>query len=126
MKNVLMWLRDYGIILLVFFLLINAMQNCSQSRSIDKVNKQTITNAYRIDSISKLLSTGVYLLPKDELAMMLEIQRLQTAKLVLYDWNTVVRTVVRPDDRMNEYDLEIAKLMKDLAKLRQNNGANGK
>jgi hypothetical protein len=119
-----LWLRDYGILLLVFILMINAVQNCSQSTKLDKNAKEIKANAMRIDSINYLLSAGVYLLPKDELTLMLEIQRLQTAKLVLYDWNTVVRTTVRPDDRMNEYDVEIAKVTKELLTLRQNKGTN--
>ena len=126
MRKLLVWLREYGIILLVFVLLINAMQNCNQSRVIDRNTKIINTNVSKIDSINKSLAIGKYAVPKDEMVLMLELQRLQTAKLVLYDWNTVVRTVVRPDDRMNEYDIQIARVTKDLEKLRQNKDANGK
>ena len=126
MRKLLVWLREYGIILLVFFLMINAMQNCSQSRIIDRNTKLVNANVLKIDSINKALAIGKYAVPKDEMVLLLEIQRLQTAKLVLYDWNTVVRTVVRPDDRMNEYDIQIAKATKDLEALRQNKIENGK
>ena len=42
----------------------------------------------------------------------IEIGGLKTSKRTLYDWNAVIRTTVRPDDRMNEYDQEIKKLEK--------------
>jgi hypothetical protein len=112
MKNTLKWLRDYGIVLLVFFLMINLVQNCNQSKAISKNTKAIAVSTARVDSINGITA--------EEFAIMLEIQRIQTAKLVLYDWNTVVRTVVRPDDRMNEYDKEIAKLNKELETIRQN------
>lgn len=112
MEKTLKWLRDYGIVVLVFFLMINLMQNCNQSNSIAKNTKQIAYNTVRIDSISSITP--------EEFAIMLDIQKLKTAKLILYDWNTVVRTTVRPDDRMNEYDNEIAKLTKELDAARQN------
>ena len=96
--------------------MVNLMQNCSQSNSIAKNTKQIARNTIRIDS--------VYSITSEELSLMMEIQKLQTAKLILYDWNTVVRTVVRPDDRMNEYDNSIAKLNTELANVRRNNRVN--
>jgi hypothetical protein len=42
----------------------------------------------------------------------IEIGGLKASKRTLYDWNAVVRTTVRPDDRMNQYDEEIKKLEK--------------
>ena len=126
MKTFLSYIRDYGMFVLIFVLLINAMQNCSQSRTIDRNTKIIYSNVAKIDSINKVLSGGEYSVRQAELSIMLEIQRLQTAKLILYDWNTVVRTVVRPDDRMNEYDVQIANLTKELQTLRLNKSANGK
>lgn len=112
MEKILKWLSNYGVALIVVLLIINTMQNCSQSKSITKNRKAIIENSLRIDSIS-----GV---TPDEFAIMAEIQKLQTAKLILYDWNTVVRTTVRPDDRMNEYDNQIAKLTKELSAIKDN------
>jgi hypothetical protein len=43
---------------------------------------------------------------------MIEIEGLKASKRTLYDWNAVVRTAVRPDDRMNEYDAQIEKIQK--------------
>jgi hypothetical protein len=43
---------------------------------------------------------------------MIEIEGLRASKRTLYDWNAVVRTAVRPDDRMHEYDAQIEKIQK--------------
>jgi len=45
----------------------------------------------------------------------LEIHGLETSKRMLYDNNVIVRTSVRPDDRMNEYDQQIKALEKKLS-----------
>jgi hypothetical protein len=47
-----------------------------------------------------------------DLKKMIEIEGLKASKRTLYDWNAVVRTSVRPDDRMNEYDAQIEKIQK--------------
>lgn len=39
---------------------------------------------------------------------------LETARRVVYDQNTIVRTTKRPDDVMNEYDAKIKELRKKL------------
>ena len=54
----------------------------------------------RIDTLENSVATK-----KD-----LQIEGLRSSKRTLYDWNSVVRTTVRPDDRMNQYDQEIKEL----------------
>ena len=123
MNKTLLWLRDYGIVFLVFILCINGMQTCNQSTRISSNTKQIKYNTVRLDSINNALTNGMYI-SKEEYTLMLEIQRLQTAKLVLYDWNSVVRTAVRPDDRMNYYYGMIEKAQKELDALRKNKTQN--
>lgn len=120
MKKVIEWLHSYGILILVVFVLISSTQTCAVRRQNEKLVKESQATNRKLDSLYTLV------MPKDELAIQMEINRLSTAKMVLYDWNTVVRTVVRPDDRMNEYDTQIAKLQKDLQELRANKIKNGK
>ena len=48
----------------------------------------------------------------------MEIEGLRISKRTLYDWNSIVRTVVRTDDRMNSYDNEIKKLEKKLNEIK--------
>lgn len=80
----------------------NLFGTCSSCSTTKKVAKESFDQVYT----------------KEEMDIVLEIQRIKTAKDVLYDWNTVVRTTVRPDDRMNEYDEKIENLEKQLKKLR--------
>lgn len=86
----------WAILLGMFFLLF--LKQCGISRDQEKIVKELKTITLKMDSLST---------KKD-----IEIQGLKTSKRILYDWNSVVRTAVRPDDRMNEYDREIEKIQK--------------
>lgn len=83
-------------LLILFLILIIFLKQCGVSREQNKITK-------RLDSLEKKISNVP---TKKEL----EIQGIVICKRTLYDWNSVVRTSVRPDDRMNEYDQEIKKL----------------
>lgn len=83
-------------------LLVILVGQCTSSRRISNIEKQQKSLNQKIDS------TYVSTLQKT-----VEIEGLKISKRTLYDWNSVVRTAVRPDDRMNEYDQQIDKLQKD-------------
>ncbi len=86
-----------GFFLSMFFLIL--VGNCNNSR-----NRKEISNLQKeIDSLRVEISNH----PTRKELM---IEGLKTSKRTLYDWNSVVRTSVRPDDRMNQYDEEIKKL----------------
>ena len=121
MEKTLKWLRDYGIILLTFVLLLSSMQTCVTRSQVDKNTKSIEVNTRKIDSSSMVLRSG-YVVPKNEFYLMLQIEKLKSAKMTLYDWNAVVRTVVRPDDRMNWYDQEINRLQSQLDSIRFRHG----
>lgn len=80
-------------------LVIIFVQQCSTSSRVSKIEKQAKTMNTRIDSVYT-----------SDLKKMIEIEGLRASKRTLYDWNAVVRTAVRPDDRMNQYDAEIQKI----------------
>lgn len=82
-------------------LVILFVQQCSTSSKVSKIEKQAKIMNTRIDSVYT-----------SDLKKMIEIEGLKASKRTLYDWNAVVRTAVRPDDRMNEYDAEIQKIEK--------------
>ncbi len=86
------WLILLGLFVLLFF------KQCGISRDQDKIVKEIKTLNARVDSLAT---------KKD-----MEVEGLKTSKRILYDWNSIVRTAVRPDDRMNEYDREIEKIQK--------------
>lgn len=77
------------------------VQQCSTSRKVSGLEKQTKVMNTRIDSVYT-----------SDLKKMIEIEGLKASKRTLYDWNAVVRTAIRPDDRMNQYDAEIEKIQK--------------
>lgn len=83
------------------FLLILMLQQCNNSSKIAKVEKQEKLLNQRIDSVYT-----------SDLKKMIEIEGLKASKRTLYDWNSVIRTTVRPDDRMNQYDSEIEKIQR--------------
>lgn len=82
-------------------LLVISFQQCVTSSRISKIEKQERALNKRIDSVYT-----------SDLQKMIEIEGLRASKRTLYDWNAVVRTSVRPDDRMNEYDAQIEKIEK--------------
>lgn len=87
--------------IVIAFLLISLIQQCNNSSRIGKIEKQAKLMNQRIDSVYT-----------SDLQKMIEIEGLRASKRTLYDWNAVVRTAVRPDDRMNEYDAQIEKIQK--------------
>jgi hypothetical protein len=82
-----------GLLVIIF------VQQCSTSSRVSKIEKQAKVMNTRIDSVYT-----------SDLKKMIEIEGLKASKRTLYDWNAVVRTAVRPDDRMNQYDAEIQKI----------------
>lgn len=92
--------ENLHVILLALFL-ISSVQQCTNSRRLAKIEKQQKALVERIDSTYTV-----------SLQRAVEIEGLKISKRTLYDWNSVVRTAVRPDDRMNEYDKQIDLLQK--------------
>jgi hypothetical protein len=84
---------------IIGLLLILFVKQCGVNRDIDRINKSIKETNNKMDSLAT----------KKEL----EIEGLKISKRVLYDWNSIIRTTVRPDDRMNQYDQEIEKLQKN-------------
>ena len=76
------------ITVLLFFVF---LQNCSINRKYD-VLKRNMESA------------------QQENLKQIKIEGLRVSKRILYDNNAIVRTSIRPDDKMNEYDNEIKKL----------------
>jgi hypothetical protein len=86
-------LKNYGWAIALFLMVIATFQTCSSSKKIAALKKQ------------------VQALPTSEqVSKEIQIEGLRTSKRMLYDNNAIIRTTVRPDDRMNEYDAEIKKL----------------
>lgn len=85
---------------------------CGTKGNLDRTNRRIDTVQKSIDSIDSTAATKV---SEQEMEIMLEIISLETARRVVYDNNTIVRTTKRPDDVMNEYDQKIKELRKKLS-----------
>lgn len=117
--EVIKWLQKYGTIITLVLVLFTFLMTCSNKGKISQI-KTTVENTNTNQAEADSVSNDLYIISKEELRLIMDIQKYETAKQVLYDWNSVVRTVVRPDDRMNFYDGEIEKLEEQLNTLRAN------
>lgn len=86
-------IKSSGWVIAVFFMVLSMFQTCSLSRKVADLKKK-----------AKEYPT------REEIITQFQIEGLRTSKRMLYDNNAIIRTTVRPDDRMNEYDAEIKKL----------------
>lgn len=97
-----------AIYVLLIVTCINGCNSCSSQKENMKLRKE-------VDSLStqvKDLTNQTY--TKKELDTRMEIGGYEISKRMLYDQNAIVRTTVRPDDRMNEYDQKIKELQEKL------------
>ena len=86
-----------GFFLLLFIVtLANSCGNSGNRKEVAKLRKE-------IDSLRVEIANH----PTHK---QLQAEGLRISKRTLYDWNSVVRTAVRPDDIMNQYDQEIKKI----------------
>jgi len=81
--------------------IISFFRSCTLSNQVKRVERELIETKTEIHDFKEMFWT------KEEFDTRLSIHGLETSKRTLYDWNAVVRTVVRPDDRMREYDKKI-------------------
>lgn len=87
---------------LLFLVAIVFLKQCSLNREQNKISKEIKSIKAQMDSVAT----------KKDILREIKIEGLKTSKRTLYDWNAVIRTTTRPDDRMNEYDKEIEILEK--------------
>lgn len=107
MKKLLDFLNNYGILILVLLGLMIFINTCGTSGKIER-------NGRRIDKLEKgvikLDSTLNTKVSEKTLKKEFDIYQLEISKNILYDWNSVIRQVTRPDDRMKYYDDKIKEL----------------
>jgi hypothetical protein len=84
------WLISLVLLLVIF------LQTCSNSKKYTALKKD-------VDKLENVPT-------KIEMEKAIKIEGFEISKRMLYDNNAIIRTTVRPDDRMNEYDQEIKKL----------------
>lgn len=103
--------------LMFFLIMLTTCKSCQIKNDISEVNSQVIelelANQTLTNSVDSLNGAIV---SKEEIMMIQEIEGLKTSKRTLYDWNAVIRTTIRPDDRMVEYDQQIQSIQEELNK----------
>lgn len=82
----------------------------------DKLNDMSV-QLNEISSRVNKLSNTTY--TKSEMNIVMDIYGNELSKNILYDWNSIVRTVIRPDDKFVEYDKKIKKLKRKLTELQK-------
>jgi len=93
-KTLLKKIEEKSWLIILIFLVLTFFQTCSVNRKYNDLKK----SIEKIDSTTKITSKQF------------SIEGFKISKRMLYDNNAIVRTAIRPDDRMNEYDIEIKKL----------------
>lgn len=104
-------LNKYFIYAIWSFLFVSVLVNfrsCGVVKENAKVKNQVILLQNEVDSLKNNIYT------KEELDVRMEILGYEISKRMLYDNNLVIRTQIRPDDKMNEYDKKIKELMDKL------------
>ena len=89
----------YGIFILSLFM---GFRSCSTTKENKKLRNEVTKLTTQVDSL------------KVDMQTIFAIEGYEVSKRMLYDQNAIIRTVVRPDDRMNYYDVKMAELRKKL------------
>lgn len=107
-------------ILLVLFIALSLINTCNSCKS-NQSSKNNQTEIHKLDSSTNVLDSTIHsdFYNKRELNLRMEIEGLRISKRILYDWNAIVRTYIRPDDVMNEYDKMIELLQKELDEIKK-------
>jgi sensor domain CHASE-containing protein len=102
----------YPIYVIAVLGIFSFFRGCSTASENKKLRKEITELKSEVHSLDSTLNVNFY--TKQELDKRMEIEGLKTSKRTLYDWNAVIRTTVRPDDRMNEYDKQIKALQNEI------------
>lgn len=97
-------------VLLMFMTMMNTCNSCSTKRQIINLKKQVDSVKTKLEKIPNVDYMNNL---KNDVNIFFQIEGFRISKRILYDNNAIIRTIVRPDDRMNEYDMEIQKLQKN-------------
>lgn len=97
-------IKEYLAIVAIFLMMVIMVSTCGTRTKIEKLTKEI----NHLNSLDKQRDSIINVRIKSAI----EVEGLKISKRNLYDQNAIVRTAIRPDDRMVEYDNEIKKLTK--------------
>jgi len=102
----------YAIYVLAVMSMVNGCNSCNTSKEVSKIRKEVDTLETGISTLKNQIKDQYY--TKEESDVRISIEGYEISKRMLYDQNAIVRTVMRPDDRMAEYDKKIKELRERL------------
>tara|TARA_R110000803_G_scaffold91516_5_gene158977 strand:+ start:182 stop:508 length:327 start_codon:yes stop_codon:yes gene_type:complete len=91
-------------IVAIALMLIVFMNTCGTKGKVKSLSKQVEKLELTVEKQDSIIANTVSV---ERLQNIVELDGLRVSKRNLYDQNVIIRTKVRPDDRMNEYDIEI-------------------
>ena len=103
------FLSKYGLIISITLSVFIILKSCNTNKKIKRFNTNVIKLTKELEVQDSVISQ---MITKEDVEQIIKIEGLKISKRNLYDQNSIVRTKVRPDDRMNEYDQEIESLKK--------------
>jgi len=92
--------NKYALIAVVMLCMLSTCNTCNNKRQLSAVQERCDSLQLQVNRIQTA----------EDAKILQEINSLETSKRMLYDQNAIVRTTLRPDDRMNEYDQQIKEL----------------
>lgn len=111
MKKILEFLNKYGTLIIIIMSVLVFFNTCGTKSSIEKVSKRQDKLEKIIDTTNVILSQKI---SSEKMDILLKINAIEVEREVVYTSNSIVRTVIRPDDVMNKYSKEIKELEEKL------------
>lgn len=111
MDKILAFLNKFGTLILILLGLLILVSTCNSCGAIEKTNKKIVAVEKVIIKQDSIISG----MPSNtKLDILLKINALEISKEIVFTNNSIVRTTVRPDDVMNNYDKQIKELQEKL------------
>jgi cell division protein FtsL len=97
-----------GFMVAIFLMtVLNTCNSCAQNKEDVKFRKEIDSLSSQIESQYTKEEIDQKL---DNITVEMQIEGLEISKRMLYDNNAIIRTTIRPDDQMAEYDRKIKEL----------------
>jgi hypothetical protein len=103
------FLEDNKMIIIIVLGILLWFNSCSNNRNVESKLKHANIEAIARDSVYNNIIKELKILEIQN-----QIEHLKTARRIVYDNNSIVRTTTRPDDVINNYNTEIEKLREQL------------
>ena len=111
MDKISNFLNKYGMMILIFFVLMIFINTCGTKSVNERNGRRTDKIENTVSKLDSTLSTKV---SNEKIDLLLKINALEIAREIVYTNNAIVRTSTRPDDAINSYNNQIKELQEKL------------